>query len=1811
MSFTPTQLNQIVQVNEEALVANAVNLDMMTEEEKNQRLCSGFVFNYNPDKPRDSTLGVLDILRRSFHSRNEENIHLMVQDYGKGKSHFALTIANYFSQPFDSPEIKGILKQVESACTGKSNAILENLKAHKERTLPFLVIPLTGTKTFDLRQHFLQSLRNVLNAAEVTDSIAQTIIQRPLAYLQEVRQDSGKRAIAQAHLKETGFDGDLSSLIELLEEDNYQFISEVVAISEKIVGYPINFEQDIQIQDLLNDVHENLCSGENRRYQGILILFDEINAYLRAWVASPARGGTALQNLTDFCASHSGEVAVIFFAQVKPSGDTLLSYQDKKSCERFTTRIEQNQSTYEPESSLELVLSDLLIKKPEANWSVFLEQWRDSLLTEGRITYQQHITKYNNRHFPLPEFQEHLAKGCFPLHPLTTYILCNFNFTQGRTVVQFIKEDVKQFLQTEAIDQGGKLNFIFPVQLVDAFLDNFSQKSAYEEYQKAYEQIAATAEPDDITALRALLLYYVCQDNLKKSDSGDQDRAEHEPILEMLTGFSKSKMSTLLTKLTNDSQVIYYNPGTKTYRFYSGGVSINVLREELESRLDEENVKLSRLTEHCRKNIKHYLGGVTLTAEQFVRENRLIAEDWQFEWQICSVDEIERILTDPRTLQKTDKRGILLQVLGEQGQDLRDLRNQINALLVRCPFRQQIIVVIPQRGTQELSHELAVKEALDKMTTSERRVYGAAADQLNQQLEKEVTGTLKEIVSDSTYHCIADDKIASSDRQKPRHIVSVLMRDLYPFAPPTEDKEALKLSSTSGSQIIGFSSRALLRGDLSPQILLNKSYSNLLDLVFATSWRMLKKTSHKYEVQEPIQERVKTAWDKISDMTQLGDRPEKRVEVAQIWQVLIQPPFGYNEYTFTMLLAGWLTYHRSEVSLYGGFGFPKKAADRVSVKEATLEEWAGTDILSKPKDFISKWVTRGDSRPVIIRRKAIDIEVPSTVDYDDARNFLQQIEKALGLQQVDSVKRTELERKKGQLTEGIRKVEKWLEPICNAENLLANPNFETLVRSYPTLAKSLPIELKEGITTVRVSQAQRAHQAQVRQTIGEKVEEIVNALSNRANALENEREYEDYKLEVNNALNTLGTASNLPSHLISVLQNALQVSEQAIVQVQEDKRKQTYLEQIRQHRQSLKGYPTQLKLNQVRQAIETLAQEIPEVQQEPLYEQVLQEVSEHHSKLSQTVDSWVERANSLNDHSGIIELMREIDSQSYRITEIENQRTVQELSSRLASQLKIGQNQDEFNQEIRGVLSRAQQKLQRIRDLDISTKFADVCQVYEDLKDITLPQHNAHITQENYSNYRNDLERLQANARSQITEKLAQICSRRITQLEQCEKLKAYLQKTLDLLAKYPELAEVQGQVSQKLSELDGVHQDLQKQRDGQRKKDEDQRIIQFILKTSPAKINTVQLLEEKIQQIEGYRAKLSDPAASASDIAQVLQSIEGKILSYRSRLSELRDRLKTLTTRKELEESQQECIDLLAILKGASDYPACQELQQQIKQLQDDFAQLNRLEADCQNISSILTAQEVLEALTQARSSFSDRFTEQLLELEQLAQQRIQKYEDNLVEFRQKLEDVELSQEAQKLRDTLLKQATCYARSSSESAYDALCQEANDLIELLRIGDRIRRTDDFTVFQAERNGLELWKTNHTINDHLTRRITALQELIRRNEQSLQEERLQATTNWIALLDQQATDLNRLEDGSEKLQRANDLIKQINSEVSQYELTEEQELALATIRGVCQREQNRDHFSRIVHLFQQLPRPDRARLYEELSQYLTAQTEIF
>jgi len=1271
------QLNEVVKINETGMVANAVDFGMMTDPEKNLRLCQGFVFNYNYQNPKASTLGILEAVWQSYQENQENNIHLMVQDYGKGKSHFALTLANFFKQLENSPEVQGIFKQMAIAA-GNSQTIVSKIKQEKQVSKKHLVICLSGDRSLDLRQIFLRGVRDTLEKEGITESFAIQLCKKPLEYLESLNET--EQAIANQFLQQIESPWEnINTLIELLKQDNYRVIRTVKDISRELnKGFAIDFETDLNIEEIIDNLIKNLCSGENHSYQGILIIFDELNYYLQSWANdSVAAGGAALQSITKACENHKGKIALLCLTQIRPLKS--LPNKSAEDYKKLASRLEIAKTTYEPISSLELVINGLIEQQVNTKeWQQFIAKWGNNLLTDSRNGHEKRIPTYRERGWSLESFHQSITLGCFPLHPLNAYLLCNLDFTQGRTAIQYIQAEVKNFIETEAVEKNNNINYLAPVGLVDAMKSNFSQFASYLEYERARDAIAASAKPAEITLLKAIFLYYTSKNKLIKPET-----EKHEIILSELSGLTLTETEATINDLCNKRQVIYHNQGDNTYRFY-GGINLKELREEIEEELEKrnENITVNKVVNYCQLNVETYLREPVIRANYFVEENKQLNDEWFFEYKFYSAEEITKILTGKQKIitQIEETQGTFAYVLAETKSELQELEKTILKLIKNSPIKERIVIAIPEKPTEEIARELALQNLLTKRTSVEKQESGAASSQLRKQLEQKVERQIKEIINSCKYYCLEIEQLSASEKENPQRLVSHLLQALYPLVPPIAKNEKMAKGKPAGTKVIGYVANRLLEDDLSEQKFPDQSYKNLINPVFVEGWGILKNTEQKYLVQIPSQKNVKAAWDKISELTALEDKQEQRVDIDKIWQILSNPPFGYNELTFTMLFTAWLAYHRTEVQLEGSFGIPQKKTQLISVYVKPIKDWATTNVFSKPKDLIYKWIESG-RKPRLIRRQPVTApEIPNKVNYDEAKQLIKAIENYLESEKPDPVKIQEIELKKQQLITGMKKVETKLQPLEAAENISPETKIDTLVEIYPRLRQHWLIETSSELINVSPTEEQLNRQTRALENVQAKIDQQVNLFLEKAELLASEEEYGGYKVELEKAIEKISQVQGLPVQLIATLEQADNTAQTRVAHLRNQAKIYKCLEQIEIRYNSVSENASQQDYWLALNAIETLSGGVPDAKKEQRYQEIKQQLEQKQHELILLLDNWSAKIGGITPSKGL-ELYQQISSQKNRFTQEESKKQVEQLLEQLNSIIFAGRNQSTIEPE--------------------------------------------------------------------------------------------------------------------------------------------------------------------------------------------------------------------------------------------------------------------------------------------------------------------------------------------------------------------------------------------------------------------------------------------------------------------------------------------------------------------------------------------------
>lgn len=1818
-------LRDLVEVNQKGNVTPAVNFDMLDKPKTNHDLCESFIFNYDPRRPDLSTVGILDRLQESFHSRNQPNIHMMIQTYGRGKSHFAVVLTNFFGKPADSPEVKGILEQVDKATSGKAKAIGDRLIAYKQRQAkPHLVLCLRGDKGGDIRKQFLQVVIKALKGAGVENAISTHICREPLNYLENLIPE--ELAKAEAYLKsQDNPDGDVSKLIQELKANNPSVIRTVKDVCRHVSRVAPDFQDDIDVEAILRDLLDNLCSGENACFSGLLILFDEMRAYLESWADAPiAAGGTALQNITNICDLYKGKIALLSFTQIHPSKSASISPTIKESYLQISSRLAPEDSTYDgPASSMELVVDNMLYQKKDTPlWQDFLHRWNDTLSCSARDAFEKYIKTYRQKGWTLTDFSTHLSIGCFPLHPITAYLLCSLNFTQDRTAIQFIKKYVGRFIEEHPLEENEQLNYMYPIALVDHFEDNFSQESessraVYERYIKAHEDIKNSDDPDEERTLQALFLYFASGQKITKKD----DAEDHEEVLCALSGLSRKRLKPALERLEKTRDVILYKPEDKIYKFWEG-INPTEIEKEVEDRIRDCNYSIHKIASYCTGVRSDLLGDQVYTAKQLVKDRKLVGEDWQFEIKFYTPDTLIRdLLVSERALRSTEKRGIFAYVVAETQEELQDLRRTIDDHLSRSPNRDCIVIALPSQEIGDLSQLFLKINELEQLDQQQKRLWGiAACEQILQRWEGRRLKRLDQILKSCSYHSIATHEIPIDQRNKPSKIISTLLLGLYRFVPPIEQVERLKSGHATGKKVTRVIAERLFADTFSPQNLPpDNYYADIIDKVFVEAWGLLKKTSSRYSPQEPTEDNVRAAWSEIDQVCAFNGKSEKTIEIKQLWQKLSDPPYGYNEYTFTVLLAGWLAYHRREVLLKGPEFVNRRRGQLANIRQFTLKECGNTDLFNDPIKFVNGWIIR--DRAKLIRREGVAVPelLTSSIDIDQAQAYLNQANIFLESTECNPEELAGVRRTKEKIEAALEPVYCWFQPVEQVEDLPEEIDIKVSLELHTQLHLPLPTySLDDNIISVRPTPEQRTRHSIATQAIAIRIEQYTEQVSLRSDVLETVEASNAYKAKVQNLIDTFNHTTNLPDHLIEIFQNALQAADLVCQKLEQDAHIQKLLTTAKESAQTLHDYASQADFLRVLNEINQIQKQVPSDRAEAADLQTLhQDIQRQYQELNQCLEAWQERLTSASAHSQYVTLLQEVAPHRQRFTEAESrdrldrlEQTIQEGLDYSSKEQSPGQAGPDSEMLLKAELENANKYLQRLRDLPDS-KIGEIAQVCQLLKNLEFSTTVANP--ELLERYREQLSAVKKQGHELVDNRLQQICDRCLTRLDLYESRKDLLNRTLYALQDVQDFESSKAQITQSLKTLETQAETLRQHAEEKKKQAEDKDVLKDIQQLKPHHNTTLYACELALAQIQELQIRLHYSEQAQATIQQVSHACENYIQGQKQALQSLQDRLVTINSQQILNQLSIDHARLEVIFRDSLEFETYQAVRTKISEVSNDLEILAQLETRYSQASSIAACNNLLEDLAQAQNLFKDpeRFQEShLASIQEKVRQKIKYYRQDLIRIERLLADASTLSEVSKIQEIVLPKAVHYADSDEADKFDTLKQEIEVLRSLLPSID-ITRAANLGACNKQIQELNSWQSvSGDLSQRIQDRIVIALEDLKQRRQSLLLEKQNDARLWLQSLNNKATQMVGAVRDDQKSEIADEIRKEIRlSAESQGEfLSSQEQTLLQEIKRQCLEQTRKQIDRKIIDMFKQIPPQHRKQLYKELEQYLDEKT---
>ena len=205
-------------------------------------------------------------------------------------------------------------------------------------------------------------------------------------------------------------------------------------------GFAPDFMDEVGLKTIVNWAANTLC-GSGKPFSGILILMDEFTLYLQNYVSK----GTfnELQDLMNGVDDQKQNVVFVAFSQHDP-----IEYVNTFSLQKMAlndvvkelNRIPKKVFLY---SLLESVVDFYLYQDPQL-WKE-LDPYRGQISNASSTTYDAFTKRYETiLRWGYETFDQLVTRGCFPLHPMTTALLCNVNLQVAslsqnpRSVLEFV-----------------------------------------------------------------------------------------------------------------------------------------------------------------------------------------------------------------------------------------------------------------------------------------------------------------------------------------------------------------------------------------------------------------------------------------------------------------------------------------------------------------------------------------------------------------------------------------------------------------------------------------------------------------------------------------------------------------------------------------------------------------------------------------------------------------------------------------------------------------------------------------------------------------------------------------------------------------------------------------------------------------------------------------------------------------------------------------------------------------------------------------------------------------------------------------------------------------------------------------------------------------------------------------------------------------------------------------------------------------------------------------------------------------------------
>lgn len=907
------ELGKIIEFRKDLYFEGAVQADWFYSKEKAAKVAENFVFHgkqyYGVEdqgigaKKRIDTISFVRELVEKLNDDRSNALSLAIADYGTGKSHLAVTLAQIFSGSQYMPEsYKRILENIASIDDEAASVIKENTQGRN------FVMVLNGMRDFNLHSEILRAAQRSLSLYGLSDDCLKKINRAvQTAELFFERNIEGSFELFFDAAQKRGWTYSESELIDrikerlMTDEEAFEIVNEVY---QKINGQEIRWDEGLSASSILEMLVSEFC-GMNGLFDHIIILFDEFGRYLEyaSGVNAAKSGESGLQQiyeLTQKTQNVEGYLHVINFIQSDIK--TYLQRVDQtKNISRYIGRYDESEKYY-ISSNLETVFANLIQRKDKVEFKNEIVSWLD----EEEDTWKKLFEDMNKwlptkgmwKEYAL--FRKVAVEGIYPLHPISTYMLTNLSdYLQNRSSLTLISRYIDEYADLEVSNHPC----VLPEQLINGDLYTEMLSAEQEGRQKTqqcikYDNVLAKIgdklSEKSHAILRSNLILRILR--FKTISYEDAKRA-----LSICSGLTVPEVEDELRWLENEYAVLEFDEHACVFDFTeesNGAHDFKVAKKRL---MANASISKSYITD---VKIQDLAGVLEPQTTNFGTLHKITTNEWLFNQELYPIEDftIDRVNSYKEdwsnAIGSTTAKGRLIWLYANKDTN-PDLLTDVKKLVTEFDGKP-IVVMLLNDAENRLFDALTEYSVLDSMDDTLRHKYER---HFIEDFARAESNLKDEIDALKKQRLRISEEISGVERMP--LFLTRIFEEIYPNAVPFFFDNFVTKNNNISNKAGGFYCsflKMLLSNSVSEATIHNfvvemrNRVESLFFISSATSWKCI---NEEYKIMPPQEKHASAVYEEI--VSRINN--EKEIRCSEIYDRYCKPPFGMSEDVVTLMIA--------------------------------------------------------------------------------------------------------------------------------------------------------------------------------------------------------------------------------------------------------------------------------------------------------------------------------------------------------------------------------------------------------------------------------------------------------------------------------------------------------------------------------------------------------------------------------------------------------------------------------------------------------------------------------------------------------------------------------------------------------------------------------------------------------------------------------------------------------------------------------------------------------------------------------------------